>query len=517
MGWDEIKKARRRLSRERGAVIKDWGGRLPIALIYPNSYYIGMSSLGVQSVYSLLNGCRGVVCERVFWEKENESRKSSPLSLESQRPLTDFAVIAFSINYEIDYLNVARILKSGGIPVLASERDGSHPLVIAGGACITANPMPLAPFFDGLCVGEAEVILPGMLSRLVEAIKAEREQLLEELASISGVYVPGYHAGAPVARQWPRELDDFPVASSILTPDTELGDLYLIEVGRGCDWGCQFCLVSRVFSPVRFHSVASIIAQAEVGLTLRKRVGLVGPAVSDHPQIEELLIRLKEMGAGLSVSSLRIKPLSRTVLKTLAEAGAQSISLAPEAGSQRLRKLVRKGISEDDILEAVSSVSGLGIKNLKLYFMIGLPSEMDEDITAIADLAAKCNVVLDQSRSGTRLSLNIAPFVPKAGTPWERQPMASLDTLNRRLVQLKKSLPQTGIKIKVESPAWSEVQAVLSRGDSKVAQVLLDIEEVSLPAWRRSVLKHNLNVDFYAHREWDETQELPWAVIDAGR
>lgn len=515
MGWDEIKKARRQLSRERGAVVKDWGGQIPIAIVYPNSYYIGMSSLGVQSVYRLLNDCRGVVGERVFWDKDNQSRKSAPLSLESQRPLTDFAVIAFSINYEIDYLNVARILESGGIPPLAADRDESHPLVIAGGACITANPMPLSPFFDGMCIGEAEVILPGMLSDLAEVIGEERGVLLKVLAATAGVYVPACHTGAPVKRQWLADLDAYPVASSIITPDTELGDLYLIEVGRGCAWGCRFCLVSRVFSPVRFRSVDSIIAQAEVGLGFRKRIGLVSPAVSDHPQIEELLARIKGMGAGLSVSSMRIKPFSHRALKTLAEAGAQSISLAPEAGSQRLRQLVRKGISEDDIFAAVSAVSGLGIKQLKLYFMVGLPSETDDDVNAIAELAAKCNSFLDQSRSGTRLILNIAPFVPKPGTPWERQPMAPLEVLNRRLNQLKRSLPPTGIKIKVESPAWSEVQAVLSRGDSALAPMLRDIDEVSLPAWRQAAVKHNLDIDYYAHKEWDEGQELPWSVIDA--
>ncbi len=513
MGWDEIKGARRRLSREQGTVIKDWGGRLPMALIYPNSYYVGMSCLGVHAIYSLLNSYGGVVCERVFWEKENRAPESPIISLESQRPLADFAVLAFSVSYEVDYLNVVQVLKASGIPLYASERGGEHPLVIAGGPCITANPLPLSPFFDVLCIGEAEPILPGMLSLLSEGIGEERDQLLKELASLPGVYVPQYYPGTPVARRWLRNLNDFPATSAVLTRDTELGDLYLIEVGRGCGWGCPFCLVSNVFSPVRFRSVSNLIAQAEQGLNHRKRVGLVGPVVSDHPQIEELVTRLNQMGAGLSVSSLRIKPISPVLLAILAKAGAQTIALAPEAGSQRLRQAIKQGISEDDILGAISLVAELGMKQLKLYFMIGLPSETDEEIEEIIRLAIRGKGILDRARSGTRLVLNVAPFVPKAGTPFQRLPMASLATLNQRLVLLKKTLPPRGIKLKIESPAWSEVQTVLSRGDTKVAGVLAKVEDRSLSGWREAVARYHLDVDFYAHQEWDDVQGLPWAIV----
>ncbi len=516
MGWDEIKKARRRLSREQGTIIKDWGGRLPIALIYPNSYYVGMSSLGIHAIYSLLNSYGGVVCERAFWEKENQAQKSPPLSLESQRPLTDFAVLAFSINYEVDYLNVVQILKAGGIPLYAAERDERQPLVIAGGPCITANPLPLSPFFDLLCIGEAEPIIPGMLPMLAESISGRRDELLKALALLPGAYVPQYYSGAPVVRRWLRSLDDFPTTSTVLTRDTELGDLYLIEVGRGCNWGCRFCLVSSAFRPMRFRSLGSLITQAEQGLKYRRRLGLVGPAVTDHPQIEELMVRLQQMGVGLSVSSLRVKPLSRTVLEVLAKGGAQTITLAPEAGSQRLRQLIKKGISEDDILEAVSKVSELGIKQLKLYFMIGLPTETDEEVAEIVRLAISCKDILDRRQSGTRLTLNVAPFVPKAGTLLQWLPMAPLSTLNRRLSLLKKRLPPRGIKLKVESPAWSEVQAVLARGDTKVAEVLANIEDVSLAGWRQAASKCHLDIDFYAHQRWDTDKELPWAIVGSG-
>ena len=511
-----VANAKQRLSRETGTIIKDWGGRLPIALIYPNSYYIGMSNLGIHAIYSLLNDYPGVVCERAFWEPEDRAERALPLSLESQRPLSDFAVLAFSISYELDYFNVVQVLKASGIPIYAADRDERHPLVIAGGPCIMANPVPLAPFFDCLCIGEAEAILPAMLPVLSEGIGGKREGLLETLPSLAGVYVPQSPTGNPVVRQWATNLDDFPVNSTILTPDTELGDLYLIEVERGCNWGCRFCLVGNIFSPMRFRSLDKLVAQAEIGLQYRKRLGLVGPAVSSHPQFEELLKRLRQTGAELSVSSLRVKPLSLTALGEMARGGARTIALAPETGSQRLRQVINKGLSEDDILESMARVAEQGIKQLKLYFMIGLPSETDDDITEIIDLVLSGKAILDKQQSGCRISLSVAPFVPKAGTPFQRLPMESLATLNRRLSLLKNSLIAKGIKVKCESLAWSEVQGVLARGDSRLAATLADIEEVSLSAWRKSINKYHLDIDSYIHQSWDTGQKLPWAVLDSG-
>lgn len=408
------------------------------------------------------------------------------------------------------------MLKASGIPLYAADRNDQHPLVIAGGACITANPIPLSPFFDCLCIGEAEPILPEILPIISEGIYGKRDELLKTLALLPGVYVPQYHSGSPVARQWAKNLDDFATTSTILTPDTELGNLYLIEVERGCNWGCRFCLVGNTFSPMRFRSIDKLIVQARQGLRYRKRLGLVGPAVSNHPQIEELLVKLRQLGAELSISSLRIKPLPSAVLTEMAKGGARTIAIAPEAGSQRLRQIIRKGISEDDILEAIGKVAEQKIKQLKLYFIIGLPSETDEDIEAIINLALRGKKILDRQQTGCRLVLNIAPFVPKAGTPFQWLPMASLPTLNRRLSLLKNSLPPKGIKIKCESPAWSQIQGVLARGDAKVAEVLANIDEVSLSGWRKAAEKYHLDIDYYAHQRWDIEKKLPWAVVDLG-
>jgi len=248
MGWDEVRKARRRLSREQGTIIKDWGGRIPVALIYPNSYYVGMSNLGVHTIYSLLNSYSNIVGERAFWERENQAQQPPVLSLESQRPLSDFAVLAFSITYELDYFNVVQILKANGIPLYAADRDDRHPLVIAGGPCITANPLPLSPFFDCLCIGEAEPILPKMLPILSEGIYGKRDELLKALASLSGIYVPRYYSGIPVARQWAANLDDFATTSIILTRTLSLVTCILLR-WRGAATGAAASAWSAMPSP----------------------------------------------------------------------------------------------------------------------------------------------------------------------------------------------------------------------------------------------------------------------------
>jgi len=389
---------RERLAREKGAIIKGWGGKLPIALVYPNSYYIGMSNLGLHALYSLLNRQREIVCERVFWERANQEHKAPPVSLESRRPLSAFRVVAFTISYEVDYFNVISILKASGIPPFSTDRDESHPLVIAGGPCVTANPMPLVPFFDGFGIGEAEKLLPDLLSSVTNNINAKREELLKSLATVPGIYVPRMLPKTPVTRQWTENLDDFPVGSVILTRDTELGDLYLIEVERGCPWRCRFCLISTAFKPMRFRSVNTLLSQAEEGLHHRKRMGLVGPAVSDYPYLEELLAGLRKMGAQFSMSSMRAGNLSERVLGEIADGGVRTITLAPEAGSERLRQFINKGICEDDITDAVGKLARHGIKRLKLYFMVGLPTETGEDIEEIIKLTLQCKRLLDRHK-----------------------------------------------------------------------------------------------------------------------
>jgi len=508
MKWDK-QTIKTRLAAEAGVIRKDWGGKLPVALVYPNSYYIGMSNLGIQAIYRFLNNYPDVVCERVFIDPQDGSL---PLSMESTVPLTDFAVIAFSVSYELDYFNIPRLFKAAGIPLFSKDRDATHPLIIAGGPCVTANPMPLAPFFDCLCIGEAEAILPPLLPVLRAGVSEDRPEFLRQLAKLPGVYVPGF-TKAPVTRQWVKNLDDFPVHSTVLTFDTELGEMYLIEVERGCKWGCKFCLVSHCYKPARFRAVESLLAQGKEGLKYRKKLGLLGPSVTDHPQIEQIVSGLTEMGAEISVSSLRIKPLVKSVLGDMIESGARTVALAPEAGSQRLRDFIGKRIDEDDILDAATKVAVEGIGQLKLYFMIGLPTETDEDIEVIVTLVKKCRAAMEKRQPASRITLTVSAFVPKAQTVFEREGMAPLETLNQRLALMKNSLPNKGFSVKNESVEWAEVQAALSRGDGKLAPVLANMEKTSLAQWRKAVKSAGLDIDFYAHQKWGDGQKLPWAII----
>ncbi len=497
-----------RLAGEEGTIFKDWGGRYPLALIYPNNYSIGMSNLGVQAIYRLLNNRSDAICERVFWENDQKPL----LSLESSRPMMDFACLAFSFSYELDYLNLASILRAAGIPLYSQERDECHPILIAGGPCVTANPIPVSYFFDAFCIGEAETIFPQLLPIL--AMDSARDEKLRQLSVLPGIFVPVYNDGHKITRRWLADMDGFPVHSTVLTRDTELGDLYLIEVQRGCSGACSFCLVSRAFCPPRFHSLESLLGQAREGFRYRKRIGLVGPAVTDHPEIEKLLNGLLDMGAGFSLSSLRLKNLSEKMLELMVRGGVSSLALAPEAGSERLRKSISKGLREEDITQAVTKVAAQPFKHLKLYFMLGLPTEMDEDIEEIIKLALKCQALLGKSQKGCRLNLNVAPFVPKAGTPFQWLGMAGVATIERRIARLKDCLSGQGIEVKAESPEWSHVQAALSRGDASMGAVIADMDKTSLAAWRKAVKKTGVNFDHFVLEKWDKNTTLPWGMIE---
>ena len=513
MTWKAVKEARQRLDKERGTVYKDWGGKIHIALIYPNSYYLGMSNLGFQTIYRLLNSYDNIVCERVFWEPRKD-KSEEPISLESQRPLPDFDVLAFSISYELDYFNVIQALKVSGIPVFASDRDERHPLVIAGGPCVTANPMPLSPFFDCFAIGEGEAILPHFIETLTEGIEDKKDRLRKALSSVPGVYVPTIRSSKPVKRQWLKDLDSVATTSVILTPDTEFSNMYLIEIARGCGWGCRFCLAGFQFRPFRFRPLESLLKQVNNGLKYTNKIGLLAAAVSDHPEIGELAYTLHRMDVELSVSSLRFRPFSQAVLKALAKSGAQTITLAPEAGSERLRRIINKCVTENDIIAAVDRIARQGLKQIKLYFMIGLPSETDADIDEIIRLS----LALKERTEGTltRLAITVEPFVPKAGTPFQWLAMAKEDVLTHHVNRIKSSLTKRGIEVRTESAVWSTVQGVLARGDVRLGAVLASMPRNSLAAWRKALKEANISADYYVHRELPSNEALPWSMLDSG-
>jgi len=502
------------LGREQGTVIKDWGGRIPFAIVYPNSYYIGMSNLGVHILYQMLNRPQDTLAERFFTDNGNAS--GPPLSLESGRRLADYAAVFFSVSFELDYFNIAKMLESSGIPLYAEQRDESHPLLIAGGACVIANPMPLAPFFDCCCIGEAEPILPSLVDAIRESGGTSRRELIERMGEIDGVYILAKQGKKITKRVWQKNLDELPVKSVVITNDTELRGLYLMEVERGCNWDCNFCLVASSFCPLRYHSFDNLIEEAKKAVKYKKRIGLVGPAPMAHPSISALLEELNGMGTGLSISSLRLKMLSEDILASLQKGGVRTITLAPEAGSARLRRLVGKNYQEEEILAAVDKVAAGSFQELKLYFMVGLPTEEETDIIALVELVKRCKSIIDKRKTGLRLSINLSPFIPKAGTPFQWLGMAQAATLKRRITAVKKALEPRGVRVRSESPAWSEVQTVLSRGDSKVSTTIAMLKELSFDGWRQAVAQTSLDIAYYAHTNWEVGEKLPWNGIELG-
>lgn len=507
MDWKSIARAKKLLAEEEGTIYKDWGGKLAIALIYPNTYYVGMSSLGLQSLYRLFNFSEDTVCERFFYEGQ------AVISLESQRPLEDFTLLAFTLSYEMDYFNLVDILHRAGIPLLASERDESHPLIIAGGPAITANPEPLVPLIDAIAIGEGEVIVPPLIEALKETVSSGKEKALESLSRIPGLYVPILHSPSsiphsPIPRQWVRDLDAHPTATVVLTKDTEFRDMYLIEISRGCGRGCRFCLAGRAYQPVRERSPEAILSWAKEGLHHRERIGLVSAAVSDYSRIEELVERLRGMGAKVAVSSVRIDSLSESLVRALAESGTKTLTLAPEAGSESLRRAINKRISEGEIIHAAELAAQHKIPYLKLYFMLGLPGESEEDVRAIVELVREI-----KRHFPGQITVNVAPFVPKAHTAFERAAMARQEVLESRLRYLRRGLKsQEKVALRGESPAWARVQGVLSRGDRRVGLAIVKWAEMkgrSLSTWRRAMRESGLEEeDYLGERAPDEV--LPW-------
>jgi radical SAM superfamily enzyme YgiQ (UPF0313 family) len=534
----------RLLEREVGYVRKPHAGRLRVALAFPNTYYVGMSNLGFQTVYRLFNALDDVVCERVFLPGRSElpaalGRPGSLATVESGTPVGEFDVLAFSVSFEWDYTNIVSLLRMAGLPVYAAERDISHPLVVIGGAVTFVNPEPLAPFADVVAAGEGEALVPELVAQIAAA--KDRGSFLESLACRRGFYVPalvsvrygergaieafepapGSGASVPVRKAvLPASAGGDPPSTMIFTPDTEFGSRLLVEVVRGCANLCRFCWAGYNYLPVRAFPAGRILEIARAARAHASRIGLVSIALCDHPEIERLLSELLAMGYSISPASLRLDDLTEPIVRTLRESGERSITIAPETGSDRLRRVINKTVTNDEILDRADLIFRTGIENLKLYFMIGLPTETDEDLAAIRDLAiAIKDRMLAHGRPRGRLgriSASVNPLVPKPGTAYQWLPMAepaSIERAIRRLRSLTAGIDNVYFSLKPERQAF--YQALLSLGDRRVAPVI-EAAERNGGQWRAAAAETGVDPSFYVYRDRSGDAVLPWDIIDGG-
>jgi radical SAM superfamily enzyme YgiQ (UPF0313 family) len=540
--WQYRERARQTLAREIGYVQKPHGGRLRVALAFPNTYFVGMSSLGFQTVYRLFNDIEDVVCERVFLPPKQELREQlaagAPLlTLESQTPVSQFDVVAFSVSFEWDYTNVVTMMRLAGVPVRAAQRTALDPLVVVGGAVTFVNPEPLAPFADVIAAGEGEVLIPDLVDVLRQRV--DRDEALFQLAARRGFYIPSFYTvhyapdgkiaafepspGAPgvVKKAAVKSADRLdPPATSIFTPDTEFGSRFLVEVVRGCANLCRFCWAGYNYLPVRAFPADRILELAQKARQHSSKAGLVSIALCDHPEIERLLRGLLDMGYSISPASLRLDDLTDPIVRLLKESGERSITIAPETGSDRLRRVINKTVTNDEILAAAEIIFANGIDNLKLYFMIGLPTETDEDLDAIRDLTmALRDIMLKHARPRGhvgRIVGSVNPLIPKPGTAYQWIPMEDPSVTDRKAKRLRHLLADIdNVYFNIKSERHSYYQALLSLGDRRVADTI-EAAERNGGQWRAAVAETGLDADFYIFRDRSTDAVLPWDIIDGG-
>ena len=512
-----------------------------VAIVYPNTYFVGMSNLGLHIIYEEINLRNDSVCERIFLPEKKEleaydKTKTPLMSVETQRPMHQFDVVAFDVTFEMDYFHIPLMLRHGRVPIMGKDRTEFDPIVIAGGPCATFNPEPFADFIDAFIIGEGE----GIVSRVLDIIRdgkmegLDRHAILRQLANISGVYVPslyvpiysdggefkGYHIaeGAPKTIKRHFEMLTSGGETVVATNYTEFGAMYIIEVARGCGRHCRFCMAGYCFRVPRVRPLDILKEGVDRAEKLGKKVGLMGAAISDYPEVDELVTYIRSKDMRYSCASLRADSLTQAVVDGLADSGQKTITIAPETGSERLRRVINKGISEEHLQNAATLSAKSGIQHMRLYIMIGLPTETDEDIEAIVGLAERTQAHMAEVGCKGRLTLSINPFIPKPFTPFQWMAMDNQKTVEKKLQYIKKALQKNRrIEVLVESPKEAYIQGVLARGDRRLGAVLAACAaDRGSKSFKSEMKAAGLDMDEMNYRERSFDEFLPWSHLDMG-